>query len=378
MDLGRFPFKFGPGECCCPCWWWTDKFDRGDNTDVGSDWMEEVGNWCIDSHCLVEKYGGGGTSGAKLISTKKVPTGAASEMLVSVKILDPLAGQKFRIYLGLVNEDSTEPYAEFEFLGAVNPNWTVSVHADGQVATKNQLSLAVGTGGYDIYTASACIEPWAWDEETEGNRLCAIKASVISSNEFPWLDSISVPQGRMFGLGHENEDEEVTGARFDDFYVYELVAGTTICETCFCRCDPTEIVRKELTLTFTNATGNITCLESLEDITLTWTWDGAGGYYWYGEKTYSFTGGDHTFKWKLSCGSYNPDTPFAHFTLQMMPGQVCCGTGCDAQNPDPDASQCHGLALVFGPWQAAGLNCFLCDAATPPGASGTYYVTITA
>lgn len=39
----------GDRRCCCEgeCWWWEDRFNREESTNIGSDWVEVRGDWDI-------------------------------------------------------------------------------------------------------------------------------------------------------------------------------------------------------------------------------------------------------------------------------------------------------------------------------------------
>lgn len=351
--MAEFPFRFGPGECCCPCWVWADNFNRSNSTNVGTDWTEEVGDWEILSNRLHEKAGGGGTAAARIMGTIRVPPRSAGQMNLLATIISPTIGDVFYLYVAATDEDDDSTWARFTYQAA--NQWLVELSMGGAESSKVQ-NYVPGTPGE--FPVSACIDDNAF------------KAQVVGSlDEFPWTDSGSGGAGQYYGLGHNNA---TNGATFDDFWIGELRTPTKDCVPCFCHCAALTVPR-QLTLQFSNTTGNAACLGG-DTITLDWGW---GIQAWYGERAYTWVYGNHTYKWKLQCGSYDPAHPTDHFTLIMDSPQVCCATPCPALTPDPDLSTCDPLNLVFGPYSlTGGLNCFVCDHNPLDPLSGEFYVVI--
>lgn len=389
--------------CCCQgCWSWSDLFNRGNSTDPGDDWDEVDGDWGIYNFALVETYGGGGEPLAKIVNTDEgsnaVPSRSANSFRESVTITDPTIGDKYYLYIALENRDSIEPKVCFEYTN-VN-EWLVTVMGDGQEASKTMNCVPNEEGEFIV---EACIEPYAWFEEDGTNpaRVCMLRGSVLTStNEWPWLDDITVPSGKMYGLGHDNAEtgtgtgSGIVGAEFDDFEVHELIARTVVCDTCFCRCDWRMPLKKKLTLTIvaeeylgtgTGTPNRVACFDGYTcDLDAEWN---VSGFIWRGDLTYVYDPmHNHTFYWRLSCGQYDEEKPFDHLSLMMETPQQCCssmgGGTCPVMTPDDEASTCVPLSLVFGPYTTTktNLSCWLCYAPLQPMvdvAVGEFYVVIT-
>lgn len=335
--------------------WWTNPV----STNVGNNWEEVTGDWGVDTNHLVEKHGGGGTANARLISTVIAPTSSYNAQQGSILIMEPNVGDVYRLYLALPNKASDEPRVEAEYLGGVNDEWEVTVYAGGESATK---TMQATTTAHDTYLLSGCIEPWDYDNRSRVNMRGYISST---GKEYPWLDDVSVNDGKLFGVGHNNTPTAPTyGAFMDDFHIEELMVGTTECGRCFCRCNKNVMFVKELTATFFGCTGDATCLEG-EQFDMDWEWFGASDR-WYGQRTITFLYGPETFTFILTCGALDEENPFNHITLTPdISG--CCSAGCAGQHPW-ETSRCNyqdeggsHMRLYFGPWNATGLSCHICD-----------------
>lgn len=351
-----FPFRFGPGACCCEsavCWTWTDNFNRADSTNLGADWNEVSGNWAISTNRLVEPA----TTTKKVIGTNPVPTRSAGEMYVAVSLINPAVNDVYIIHLAVDDTNGTDgEWVQFTY-SATN-TWVVLL-STGETKTQTWSPLTPG-----VFPVVACID-------SDGFLMGAVASS---GDEYPWSDNAGFQDGRYYGLGH---GATTAGVAFDDFAVYELRTPDQECRNCFCHCAGNNL-RKTLTGTIFDATGRASCMNGLQ-VTFTWEWNG-GTTRWV-SNVLTVTGGAQ-FKWYFICGSYNPADPFAHFTLHWYPGyKLCCSGnpgGCDAAHvADPDASRCNSLSLVFGVFvlSIGELTCTACNTSTDN--TGSYSMAIT-
>lgn len=315
-------------------------------------------------------------------------------MVLRVVVIDPEAGDVFRLFPACVYEDSEYSigliYAEFVYMGA--GVWSIEVI---EVATLDVLAAVEQTSAPIVegeHTLFVCV-----DHSTE-----MVKAGIISDGQDgpAWASDVDPGEGRYFALGHDNA---TNGGTFDDFYVTELRAGTLTCSECWCYCwdyPPGPQLHAE----FYSASGRAHCLapdppESPLSWAMVYEWN-TGLARWYGEVV--IPPGDHgseeTFEFSLTCSSDNDDDPAwpgRNFTLDWVSNRCCDynSNGCGTYLPIAAASTCDPFVLVFGPFvlRCDDLNCNACwNALTPakpppdigcdessPNVSGEFYIVIT-
>lgn len=359
--MSTFPFRFGPGECCCPCWHYTDLFNQEDTTNLEDNWNEETGDWEVLDEELHEKIGGGGTSDAKIICKHPVPDARRGEMYITVKVIDAVEGDVFKIYPCCPSPSTIGP-VEVVFTVLAGNQWKIEIGAE----TVTQQAVPV-LGGVVLDVCA--------DHKNE-MVLANITNSVVPGPGPCWADTTDPGDGRYAGIGHNNT---TTGATFDSFEVGELRSSTKVCRHCWCECERHPI-KKHLTLTFYNGVDRCECLTGADndEIPLVWDWNGATPR-WYGEGS---PGGDLPgVTATLVCDDEGKD-----WELTLTP--VLCFVG-NPQHPDLDLSTCDPFNLVYGPRYMAYTNCGYCYALgvpslmectgpTPPThCFGEYWMSIT-
>lgn len=374
-----FPFRFGPGPCCCPalCWFFYDDFnDRPyvGTTDLGANWHEEVGDWGSIGWVLVEKWGGGGTSEAVLICTQPEPAASAGEQRISVDVYQPQTGDIFYLYPCCTSiHDHGSLRVKYECTSAPS-YWTVS--CGGEVAYYTDISL----DDYGFCQLVACADA----------EIGMLKAWVNygGSGRQLWNDSASVGTGRYSGLGHDNTGHYNT---FDNYFVGELrLPSGYVCWDCFCRCED-YAPGKDLNATIVDATGRFACLGG-ETCALTWQGDIAPvNAYWEG--TFSGVGSPNGRAWsrtiRLACLQENPTDPTwwpgKNFRLNNYNPANCCVMNpalCISATPLYTSTCSPNFILTFGPYQSTDylgdLGCWLCyDPGTYPDVlNGHYYIQV--
>lgn len=372
-----FPFRFGPGACCCPgCWWFADNFDRfaGGTTDLGSNWNEVTGKWGLLAYELVENYDdGGGTANAVVMCTQQAPSMSDNGLDVSVHIMEAEEEEEFFIYVHATDSDGATGAKVIKFQRLTDDpvdgeQWEVTI--DGGVSVIQKPSKVEPYDDPGSVSAYVCTD----------NRAEQIKAGVVSLDEFAWDDNITPGAGRYVGLGHDNEKETGYGVRFDNFFVTELRTPEVACTDCYCFCD-TFAVPKTVNAEITDAVDRASCLSGV-----TWSmeyeWDAMGSNVqaWEGTAALPTSGGSTVDqKFFLECTAQaDPDNPFSIF--QLTPDSIVqcgCQFVSTVLHPDPDLSTCEPFSLVFGPYTLVNtdLTCFVCSSSGDT--SGEFYITIT-
>ena len=83
------PFRFGPCKTCCEtCFYFSDDFNRSDDTDLGADWTEVAGAWEIASNVL---------STASDDAICKCETDGTVPYVVRVALKGGSSGDEFRV-----------------------------------------------------------------------------------------------------------------------------------------------------------------------------------------------------------------------------------------------------------------------------------------
>ena len=208
-------------DCCSDgCQIFEDKFNRADDTDIGSDWSEEAGDWEINLNHLE-------TSDTSAIASCQT-SGTDLAHTVEVKITPQDDGDIFRI---IVNYQDTSNYHYLE--------WT----ADPSVGTFNLYKKVGGT--------ETLLKNTAWDTVTSVQRIIRVcyagetlYASVYASNTnllfgifVGGIGPATVATGAVGTGGTLTSD-----AVFDDFILYKSFAAdafncppcnsTTECNSC--------------------------------------------------------------------------------------------------------------------------------------------------
>src|SRR3990167_8532478 len=387
-----FPFRFGPGSCCCPsgCWSFADNFDVPASTDLGSEWNEVTGNWEPIGDAIAgwlhelagTTPGTDGTANAKVMGTQPVPARSAGEMIVNVSIVDPVIDDVFYIFLACTDANGAGgDWVRFTY--ASLHTWLVTLSTG---ASKTQT--------YSPPEPLSTTTPVVGCIDSDGFMYGAIAAS---GDEYPWGDGAATGDGRYAGLGHNNDTH---GAVFDSFQIRELRANVD-CVSCFCHCgtlNDRNNIKSTLALTIFDATDRASCMGAMS-VGMTWEWN-SGNARWVSDvmRIYSQTEGSSAysdFKWFFECGTHDPNNPFAHFSLTWYPGyKTCCSGnsgGCDGVYlPIAGSSTCTPLSLVFGPFSLSRgeATCNACwdfndpsigppNEDPPPPYTGEYYIAIT-
>jgi hypothetical protein len=349
--MGNFPFRFGPGPCCCPCWEFLDNFNRTPDTDIGSNWHEQLGDWDIVGSAgdgrLHEKHDeAGGTADAMVICTKPVPYHSAGEMNVSVWFCNPQTGDINYIYPACTTIHTHGPcVVKFECTSAPNL-WTATVYINGTAeGTRNFDAPNYGTEVSPAVYAAVCVD----DHDSPDVHMIKVNMWVVNTygQEPLWIDDHDAGSGRYAGLGHDNVN---TGVLFDNFGLYELrLASGEICSECFCSCHG-HPPNKALHAVFYNATDRAACMDGI-GWDMNWQW-ALGVGTWHGHVTVPATaeGGLATeFAYSLHCPVSNPSNPDMKFSL-VKDSTDCGKDGNGPWLPIAVSSTCDPFSLVFGPF----------------------------
>lgn len=372
-----FPFRFGAGACCCPgdvCWYFVDYFDRSisGTTDMGADWNEVVGDWGIIGYECVEKYGGGSTADAVIITTQQQPLTSAGEQYMSLDIYDPQTGDVFFLYPACTSSSSKGPLeAKYECLDSSTSPQTWRVAIGSETETQE-----IAPNEFGWVQAVCCVD------HANGMAKAWMNWGVVAK---VWDDSADPGSGRNSGFGHDNTSGAY-GIICDNYFVGELrTAGGEICYDCFCRCREFT-PNKELTLTIYDATGRYSCADGVST-TLEWRND-TTKQYWSNEAQVTGPNGvTITILFLLRCETGDPISHEGQnfvLSIDFVPGD-CCALNVDycAHGEATSLSTCVPFNLVFGPYRSTGpagdLNCRLCyDPLQEPGiTTGSFMIAIT-
>ena len=227
---------------CCLCLILEDDFDRTDNTNLGSDWAEVLGDSDIFSNTLRIPAGG------LVVTTYEH---SDTRMVVYAKFPTTPVGSKPRIIVNYLDEDN---YL-FAELDIQSPNTFLSVNSRiGGVET----DLAPFPGGYSIGA-------YAGGEITVCFSGTSI-AATVAENAGQWACAPDTG-GKKAGLGNGGSGS----IQADDFswkeHFYTLQRAD--CPKCLCLCEG-YCISKTLTATFT-ATGG--CFDLLDGFTISMTYD---------------------------------------------------------------------------------------------------------
>ena len=376
-----FPFRFGPGPCCCPCWQFTDDFYRNPSTDVGEDWNESEGDangdWGIADWHLYEKVGGGGTADAVIFCRLPCPDPSGGKVFILFEIWEPVTGDKDYVY-PCCPDDDTLGDLEVEFHCTTAPSaWTVTVRGAG------------GDHGTGNFTATVFEDDLSADVYVKGvicldEEVGQLKAYLLSTGDAPvWVDDADLTTDRYVALGHDNE---TSGVIFDNFTYGELrTPSGQICYGCFCLCLDMPLPRTlkaTIEAEIVAPDNRAKCMDGLE-FELEWDW-AAGAGIWKGTVTVPATddgGESRDIDFWLGCSASNdndPDWPGRNISMAKMFMGNTCGTDQQLTAIAAD-SDCDPLKLKFGPWQLVknDMSCRVCWLPTTGPDSGEYYIWIT-
>ena len=329
-------------RCCCrsaDCWWFEDNFNQDNTTNLGTDWNEVTGDWGIEDRHLVEKYGGGGTSSAKVFCTQPIPEREDNGMYVRVRIVDPPVGGIYYIFVCCEDDETVGVEVKFERLDP--DDWEITIDGGGANGTVQQEASYVD--GTDVI-AWVCADHMAQ----------MVKAGVISPSDAPaWSDTLDPGDGRYAGLGHDNDGEtEDDGAIFDDFFMIEMRTETEACNDCWCWCELLAL-KRTVTATIVDAVDRASCLDG-ESWEMEWEWNAGvprwkGTGYFYNKETDEH---DIAVTYVLTCSAdaNDPDHPGKHFGLEAISGACDAVPGMKGNRTPLATSKCQPLKLVFGPY----------------------------
>lgn len=380
-----FPFRFGPGACCCPrdCWDWADDFDREDSDDPGPNWNEDTGaangNWGIYDQMLVEEWTSGGVSGgtanAIILCKQSIPVSRDNGMTVAITAVDAAIGDKFHIYAACPSDESVTGAVKVEYEKTDTDKWVTTIiggGADGISETQTASPQAPSGRGVILWVCT-------------DNLTNMVKAGIVSlSGAFAWVDDMDPGSGRYAALGH---DSATNGVLLDNFYISEIRTPHEICYDCWCWC----LLRppgRYLTATIFDATHRAGCLGGVT-WDMDWEWNG-GIQRWRGTAQYPhYDTGTIAVLWTLLCasGADAQDESHPGKNFELYTDDTACFVGPGGTGPFvPIAadSSCDPLQLVFGPftltWSDLTCNaCFQAGTPEPPDtdSSGQYYIVIT-
>lgn len=223
-------------QCCCKrsCIIHRDEFDRENSSDLGPPWKEEVGEWSVHGHRLVEE----GTPGARVICQERVPKGPDSEtpgpwshyMHVSIAVHDEQVGDSYSL-LGQYKDH----------LNYIEGRYT------RLAAGKARIELYSVTGGNSTLLDSNdefyLSDP---DRNPRWLSLCITEKSMIfdmddTSMCFVVADTVIIPDGHLSGISHGNSHESA----FDHWTLNKDWADDHKCSQCpDCRCSDVLLPRE--------------------------------------------------------------------------------------------------------------------------------------
>lgn len=214
----------GRRRCCCGgCVAITDSFVR---TELGNAWEAVDGSWSISSGRLVES----GTNpsliyhshGIKQSLGMKSGSQVGYYMTVGARIYNETSGSVFSVYGRYADADN---YIEGRY-----------TRVDYDYAT---LAIYKKVGGVEQLLSSLTHELADKDTTERQIKLCLNEAVMLfdtsdESNCFTAADPVHITNGNKGGLGHQNANQTA----FDDFFLYQLYDGETLCYSCgVCYCD---------------------------------------------------------------------------------------------------------------------------------------------
>lgn len=292
-----------PFVCCSPCLIMEDDFNRVNNTDLCSIWVEASGNWEIASGALKANTTG-------LVYTKAQIDKYRRNVIVTAKNVQ--AGKVYRLAAAVAEDGSDYLYVE----------------------------LACGSGG-QIHIRLGTLNGGVLDDYECGIELGQdyhLFACLSDTGAYGGLAEVSAPvwdcitfDGPRAGIANAG-----TAAEFDDFgffrHALDDESGDLRCHACMCDCEG-QCLPRTLKLTLESSCPHRDGLEA----TLTLDEGAYPSFQWYGEATWpDVVGGTSTLhKFRFFCTApVGCDDEDQRFFL--------CAGGFHSYCSGPDWPQDHG------------------------------------
>ncbi len=338
-------------QCCCltGCIIYEDAFDRGDSTDLTSNWNEAAGNSEIVGQELVMP------AGARVVCTVQNPQNVPNSN-VSAVLKNAQSGKKLHVFLNSDDDGLNYVGAELECGASTATIRTVSTVAG--VSTTGDENTFGYTPGNDL-SVSAC--------RTVEGLTVGSDASVLTWDCLTWNTY------RKSGISNEGAGQ----IEVDDFlYTRQFVLNET-CAICECQCEG-KCLPKTLNLAFF-ASGSCSCLggncinltrDSSKDPLMAWSgsatlcdWPGTGTNLWEFTLYCDPSQGDGRF---ILCVKNIDSTACDVNTWEIPIGD------CDVPTEEgaaPNSIVCDPFELTYGP--------FVCTGTPPDPPECGYSIVIT-
>lgn len=207
----------GRRRCCCKrgCDIVHDDFNRADSTTIGSSWVEESGEWEIDSNTLTE------TTGTGIIRTTKRHPANHPTGHYGVTFLNLQHGNKYRLLFNVLDDEN---YYYVEYYYWLSGQTNMSTLTIGQVE-------GIADTVVDSVTQQAP-EPG----RNEALIMCRLNSGVYTTSASTGqlaVCGLSDNGGRRAGLANASGSNALA---FDDFTWDEHYNSNKDCEACFCNC----------------------------------------------------------------------------------------------------------------------------------------------
>ena len=355
-------------KCCCggTCLIAKDEFDRPNDTTLGSGWTELVGDWYINvasEACIDAVVGTMALAKFNTIHPSSFDPSKPESMVVSVEILDEVAGAKYALLVNYLDSD----------------NYNIAIYTAPIAATSTPGNIELGKVSGGTYTSYVDLDI---DSVTIASR--RLFTALIAEGEFCAFVDFSInshveePSPEIFmdgwycGMGGDHRSDSLPPpamfyqrSRFDNFQFFHHLATKAGCRYCLCRCGPTYIPQV-LKATATGY-GTMTGLTGCEIIL---TWNRTDGY-WSGSGTCCSS----TFLLKFDC--VNSDNP-EDFVLSVLDGSQCIDSDPDTPGLDhgqkyasAEYSTCEPFYLRFGLFLVSSGD-LSCPCRPPLSGSGSY------
>lgn len=320
-------------RCCgCdrPCLIFGDDFNRGDSTNLGSDWEEVAGDSEIIGNELSMP------AGAVVMATTAAPTLThTADVKATMKAY--VTGDKYRVRVEWSEADDTFLFGEFEVTdGAAGTGW---------------LRVGRGSVGGDTIYHELLIS--ALDEAEL--HVCRSQTGIYvdaAGSTIVW-DCQPHPGVGPWQTGLENAGSNTF--TWDDFVWREHEQTNPDCDGCECECDNVCVGSKTL-LGVVSASGDCGCLHG-NQITVTWQPGRLPDWVWEGTASwpeYHCISGSETVGFRLTCKDLS-----SNWTLEDTEGSL--PSNCGFTGPaTPSAIQCDPLIIDFGPFTCEESGPFTC------------------
>ena len=246
-----------PRNRCCvrPCVIEFDDFDRADNTDLGSKWVEVAGDSEIISQELSLP------AGAVVRTVKAHPVNHQSGTVLGY-CRDLAVGKKYRIIINMEDygvNDYTGVWGEMEITDA----------GEGELGMTYRLGTRAG--GSDTILETGTFAPMVDPDGTLF--LCRSEGAVyLTPSESPEVLWRCIADNGKRHAGMANSGGSTI--EMDGFRFREHLITNEDCDGCWCECDGV-CIPKELTLTIYAAPGDEICGSCLDGVSITLTYDNA-------------------------------------------------------------------------------------------------------